>query len=275
MSTRQFSIILPSNSSMTMYPDNKTSNFKVKLPNPIELDISEWEVGLSEIQFPHLWYNIRVGKNEIIKEFYNLSEKDFKAFFPNSIEIKKENGLYSFKEHITVPEGYYEDVRHIISQVKIQEKNISMVEPMIYNYNPISKRTAVIPPRDCRLHLKDSDIAYALGFNPNTIISLPVISDYISTTRKYNALYLYTDIVQNQTTGDIKTPLLRVIPNQSKHGDIVCIKYDKPNFIPLSRSHIETIEINIRDDTGQFISFESGKAVVTLIFRKSTPKFYM
>ena len=54
----QFYVILPSNSSMDIYPDNKISNFKVHLANPLKLDSTKWEVGLSEIQFPHLWYNM-------------------------------------------------------------------------------------------------------------------------------------------------------------------------------------------------------------------------
>ena len=68
----QFYVILPSNSSMDIYPDNKIPNFKVYLANPLQLDSAKWEVGLSEIQFPHLWYNIREGKNIIEKQILNL-----------------------------------------------------------------------------------------------------------------------------------------------------------------------------------------------------------
>jgi len=38
------------------------------LPETLELERERWEVGLSEIQFPVTWYNVREGKNSVIKE---------------------------------------------------------------------------------------------------------------------------------------------------------------------------------------------------------------
>ena len=65
-----------------IYPDNKISNFKVYLANPLQLDSAKWEVGLSEIQFPHLWYNIREGKNIIEKEILNLTVDELNYLYP-------------------------------------------------------------------------------------------------------------------------------------------------------------------------------------------------
>jgi hypothetical protein len=45
----------------------------------------------------------------------------------------------------------------------------------------------------------------------------------------------------------------------------------KPYFIPVSVTTIDTIEINIRDDTGEPIHFEAGKILVKLHFK---PKQY-
>ena len=87
-------------------------------------------------------------------------------------------------------------------------------------------------------------------------------------------IYVYSDIVQNQTTGDVKTPLLRVIPITSKYGSIACVHYDRPHFIPLNRRYIQSIEINLRDDQGNLISFESGKVIVTLVFKRKEAKFF-
>ena len=42
--------MLPSNSSVQYFPDNKTSNFVTKLSRPLQLD-REWEVGLAEIDY--------------------------------------------------------------------------------------------------------------------------------------------------------------------------------------------------------------------------------
>ena len=78
----QFYLTLPSNSSMDLYPDNKISSYKVNLPNTLHLDPLKWEVGLSEIQFVHTWYNVRKGKNIIRK-----SKQAFDIDFGSTSEI--------------------------------------------------------------------------------------------------------------------------------------------------------------------------------------------
>jgi len=47
----QFTISLPSNSSMDVYPNNTMSQFTTKLSEFIEFDV-KWEVGLLEASFP-------------------------------------------------------------------------------------------------------------------------------------------------------------------------------------------------------------------------------
>ena len=50
-------LVLPSNSSIDVFPDNKTSDFKVQLPKSVSLEGS-WECGLAEIQYPRSWYTM-------------------------------------------------------------------------------------------------------------------------------------------------------------------------------------------------------------------------
>lgn len=53
MESDDFYITLPSNSSLKHFPDNTLSSFKVLLPRRINLSSEyDWEVGLSEIQYP-------------------------------------------------------------------------------------------------------------------------------------------------------------------------------------------------------------------------------
>ena len=54
----------------------------------------------------------------------------------------------------------------------------------------------------------------------------------------------------------------------------MALRYDRPHFIPLCQADIHTVEINIKGDTGQFISFEAGCVLVTLVFRRKSAKFY-
>ena len=58
-------MILPSNSSMQYFPENTTSSFITELLQTVELH-GEWEVALSEIQFPCSFSHVRLfPENEI------------------------------------------------------------------------------------------------------------------------------------------------------------------------------------------------------------------
>ena len=42
---------------MDVFANNTTAKFVTKLPDVLELD-GEWEVALSEIHYPHAWFNV-------------------------------------------------------------------------------------------------------------------------------------------------------------------------------------------------------------------------
>jgi len=284
--SHQFYLTLPSNSSMDIYPDNKTSNFIVNLPNALELNNRNWEVGFSEIQFPHLWYNISKGRNTIKRVVTNPTTEELNYFFPIeegkdvAKETEKRKQLLSrkpddmtieYKIDINIPEGYYSSIEQLISILQRQESGNP--NPIHYSYNPISRRSIIQTSNQTKLYFQNSDIARCLGFKSDHVTG-NTVSEFTSTVKKYNSIYVYTDIIQNQNVGDYKVPLLRVVPVISLYGENSCVRYDRPHFIPISRHNIQTIEVNLRDDTGELISFESGKAIVTLVFRRRSARFY-
>ena len=58
MASYDFYLVLPSNSSMSIYPNNTLAQYVTNLPRRISLS-GEWECGLTEIHYPHDWYNVR------------------------------------------------------------------------------------------------------------------------------------------------------------------------------------------------------------------------
>ena len=261
-----FFIVLPSNASMNLYPDNKISKFKVNLPNTLNLDTKKWEVGLSEIQFQHSWYNVRDGKNVIFKELKN---------------VPHEKETVGIRTKITIPPGHYSSVDAILTELN-ENDYTKKIERIDYQFNALSRRTHITLPKQSKLDMNGSDIGRCLGFDEKSMLDNTesykernVISYYLASTENmYKGIYVYTDIIENQFVGDVRVPLLRVVPVTSQYGDVCCIKYDKPYFVPLSRSTIQTIEVNLKDDTGNFISFEAGKSIVTLQFRRKAVKFF-
>ena len=54
----EFYLVLPSNSSMVMHPNNTLAQYITNIPRRISLS-GDWECGLTEIDYPHNWYNVR------------------------------------------------------------------------------------------------------------------------------------------------------------------------------------------------------------------------
>ena len=60
MSGTHFYLTVPSNASSDVFPDNKTTSYRVKLPQTIDLE-GNWEVGLYSISYPNTWYTLQKG----------------------------------------------------------------------------------------------------------------------------------------------------------------------------------------------------------------------
>ena len=85
--------------------------------------------------------------------------------------------------------------------------------------------------------------------------------------RNGNSLYVYCDAAEAIAVGDIKGPLLRVVDAAGNVGDLIYRLYTTPQYGPVSRKEFNTVEIDIRDDTGSPVPFEFGKVVATLHYR--------
>ena len=107
-----------------------------------------------------------------------------------------------------------------------------------------------------------------MGFKENENLhgSAFITSQFMTNMKRYTALYVFTDITQNQLGGD--APLVRVVPVKSRYGDTTCVTYEQSQFLLLSRPNIKTIKVNIRSNAGKLVSFESEKSIVTLVFRR-------
>ena len=60
MGGTHFYLTLPSNASLNEFPNNKTTSYRVKLPQSIDLE-GVWEVGLNSISYPNTWYTLQKG----------------------------------------------------------------------------------------------------------------------------------------------------------------------------------------------------------------------
>jgi hypothetical protein len=68
--------------------------------------------------------------------------------------------------------------------------------------------------------------------------------------------------------GDAQVPLLRIVPVEGRDGEMITRVFDQIEYCPLLQRRFQTVEIDIRDDTGSIVQFERGRVVVTLHCRK-------
>jgi hypothetical protein len=84
-------------------------------------------------------------------------------------------------------------------------------------------------------------------------------------------LFLYTDIVSFRAVGDVQAQLLDTVIVGSKHDAYEdALRGTKPCYVAVSQQKIQSIEITLRDHTGEPLKFVNtyNPVVVTLHFRQ-------
>ena len=74
-----FYLTLPSHSSKTEFPDNKSNHFKIRLPHPKKLEGHGWKVGLTRISLPDSHCRVPVfteGKYPLYKMGWKRKHKN-------------------------------------------------------------------------------------------------------------------------------------------------------------------------------------------------------
>ena len=90
----------------------------------------------------------------------------------------------------------------------------------------------------------------------------------------FHYLFIYCNLIQSQYVGDALVPLLRIVPVEGKVGERVSKSFLRPQYLPVSRKQFETVEVNIKTDTGESVPFEFGRVLLTLHFRQSAPQYF-
>ncbi|GBN23197.1 hypothetical protein AVEN_40562-1 [Araneus ventricosus] len=233
-----FYVTLPSDSSLRYFPNNKISSFVIQLPSPILLE-GRWEVGLAEIIYPHTWYNV----NETNNAFgFDLGD--------GKLITKK------------IPPGSYETVPDILKAMMLpsHEGKIS------FKFNANNKRVKIKTEKKSKVVLIEG-LCDLLGFHPHVVEGVEESSFVADPQAAFPVFYVYSDIVQPVVVGHVEAPLLRVVRISGKDGDVVNAHYDRPHYVPVIRQSFQTIEIELRLNSGALVPFERGKVIIVLHFR--------
>ena len=279
-----FFVYLPSNVN-SIYFQNTSANFKTKLARYCSLN-GIYEVGLAEISYTYSFLNI--SEDEIIQILYLDSE------------------YTEFRKYVKLKKGYY-TIEDLISSlnniIQINENYVTLPKFELYDEKNYKKIKLVYgKTKFAPIFLRISyNLARILGISKsemdeisNHIITM-VYYDYEYTRKNkdlneydfeipeeikaenlydisggFHTIFVYCDIIKANFVGDSKTQLLRFveIPYNFGYGDQVHLIFDKIQYFPLITNEFESIEIDIKDDTGKNIPFNFAKNIIVLHFRK-------
>lgn len=224
------------------------------LPEQIRLD-GEYEVGLSEIFYPHTWYNVdnrqkvywvgvyNLATNELIKTFIKSGYYCDGAAFVSSLTHQTTRAFADLPD-ISVKFSFLKQTDRIRIQARNSNENIVVLSWELMEF--MGFREKVIAKKEADL----------IGYNAFDV------------NRGLNFMYVYCDVASDSVVGDTRASLLRVCNVYGKHGRVVHIAYERPHYVPVGRREFGTIGITINNEVGDPMPFEFGISMVTLHFRR-------
>jgi hypothetical protein len=250
-----FFVTLPSNASMDYY-DNVVSHFTTKLANPIKLD-GDWVVGISKVLF----------RNSI------QSSLGYFTVLHNGKKIKLEMACY---DGDLISQVFADFNLHLADILKKLPNDFPV--PFVIEIKDDSqgyKKLKIIPKDTFSfsiggyladiLHVPDSDFLY----NKNHPFEARIRDIEINMNE---SMFIYSDIIEDQYVGDSRSKLLDTLSIKGKKDEVVTIELENPNYVNLNKSEISSINISLRDSTGELIHFSKfAEFIIKLHFK---PKSY-
>lgn len=252
-----FYVTLPSNSSLDIFPDNSLAHYFTQLSKPLTLQ-GAWEVALSSISYPRSWYDIeshhgafkyRMGPNE---SFTSVTFKDFRTREQPHRDIMDwfrdacPNLTFDFQ-----PKTGKMTVSTEVNEPFFEVEATGRVATLMGFYHPVRESVPYF----------GGDREFELDGNRYT-------GDRPMDRDPLHELFIYTNIIENQLVGDTSAPLLKTVASKGRFPQMQTFKYDRLEYHSVISSLISTIEIDIRDETGERVPFQTGRVVLTLHFRQ-------
>jgi hypothetical protein len=249
-----FYVTLPSDSSMSYFPENTVAEFTTKLSERIVLD-GQYEVALAELIYPHSFDNIRNYDGSLYVDVYRYDGTRIvrynlaSSYYENESEfLEKLTKTINTTLHYDVPNF------NVTFSFNSRNRTVNMdlkVDRGISFYMSEALKTKL---GFCKTG------PYGKGFYEG--------KDLLDINAGQRLIYVYCDAAGYNFVGKTRTPLLRVCNVSGKAGEMVRVTFNPPFYVPVARREFDTIAVDIRDELGQLVPFESGKSLVTLHFRR-------
>ena len=236
----EFYLVLPSNSSMLTHPNNTLAPYITNLPRCISLS-GVWECGLTEIHYPHDWYNVRNARLTV--EHDGNVETD--AYF--------EDGYYDSPKALAKKLNGDKPGRVKFSYEPVTQKFVANVKRDNVHTVRRTTRHTRLRRRDGRQQQHQSRVFYSFD-GCTRLLHRRFEARFRIAIRLFE--YRRTTHCRRQDC----TAATNSTDNRKPRGD-----GDDP-FRP--RPVHSPAKSRIWDDTGRPVPFERGKVTVTLHFRR-------
>lgn len=230
----QFFVTLPSNSSMNLYPGNRTTQYVTHLATPVKLQ-GAYEVALMETTFPYTFG----GFHE--PEVVSLTHTKGPNPPPVSVTLKGDGS-----------------VKHIVARINEFVKGVTL------SLDNAGTVTITKQPHVKTVEMSPK-LASVLGLSEGRAVRPADLRRAFP-----QQLYIYCDLVESQSVGDTMAPLLRTVNprvDQYQYGMTCNTSFRVPYYLPVVKREFQSIQILIKDDTGRYPSFDYGTSSCVLHFR--------
>jgi uncharacterized protein (UPF0248 family) len=264
------------------------SNYKTRLAKEINLNVEQWEVGLAEIHYPVSWHNVRDGmfvlrklveskweyvKGRVPDNRYDSVEKLVKVL---QREIDEILGDQSRKIALS-----YTETRHI---------KLYLAENYELTLAPSLSKVLGFDEATCVFGHPQGDLTFPVDFAPSRVFGTKykfldesdleceynhrksqdsVRSTFVAdVNRGIKNLFIHCNIIESQLVGDLYVPLLRTIAVRGKTNEVVSESFANIHYVRIERSTFQEIELHITDETGANVTFEDGRVIVKLHFKR-------
>lgn len=295
MDSNGFFVTLLSNSSLSMYPENTTSSFTVNLPQKIRL-VGNWKVAVAEIHYNYNFFNVSEGndkiwftkKQEIVNEHVqtvHIPDFDEDNDETNIIEEEEETttaptttitDLTRIKHFLQIPTGFYNNMNDLIDTINCEIKNQFKINQQIFSLNKMNNR--------CEINfgtyqdkydsvICDGRLNLQLGFEPETNLLEYSTSQHCCNIHFGipDQMMIYTDIIEPSFIGHEKAYVIKIVNTQPKNlsfGDACFANFEQMHYVNVEKREFESISVNIRHSTGEFMPFQHGVFTLKLHFKR-------
>ena len=166
--------------------------------------------------------------------------------------------------------------QQVVGDVAMSESNLLQMRP---NATPVIQKTYAFERSISDVIKFRNGFHHVLGFRDNKAYPVDGTTKHINADFRpvlfqgITHMYIYASICAPIQVGNVRAPLLKTIwikpsrrfaLNEIKHLD-----FENPMYVPVSGSNFNSIEINIRLDSGELVPFNYGAVTsLTLHFKR-------